>query len=358
MSNSREFFVPTFLPEQVRTGLSTTAKTLSYFGVQNPGVNESGRVKFVPEAKIVEVEEQNFLRENTILDLFGDDSEMLKEAVFRPSVYNTEDGQVILLRDNNMGDLVRKQGINIRDRQLVSDRQGALYELTASGVLGINSQNIPTQMVGAVEMLVDDFSAFLTEFTKSHHENDHASRLPTQFHNILNSSEGLNVKIKGVCVSLDSENSSLFTLNYTFDQAVRFVLAHKMFDKFHSLMNKKYTWFSPSERFLSGVALDNDMEGEMNDLLKMSDAQDPRKLVDAYVSGELGARYLEMTMGKAKIDLAGRLRQNMLGGGDSEHTDYSGYEVRESIDDKPQNVMEEDEEIILPVIKKRRRLLD
>lgn len=355
--------------EQVRAGLSISARTLASFGIDSVSVSQKG-VRFVTEETLAEAEEAQFARENEIIGMFGEESQVMKEHVFQPGLNIAVSGNSILIRDGQIIPLVTKRGANIQDRQHVSDREVALFELATVSVLEMNAKSVDLKGdEAALEDGIIGFMLFLNEFTQKHPEFDQTPTLHERFLDLLDAKkgDGIFVRVKGLCVSVIAGETSLFTSNFFPDEGLRFVIAHKMFGKFDSYMSQKYSWFSPSQAMKDGIALEGDIKEEIDDLLADIDPKDTKKLVEMYLSGELGLKYLDMKLKdkreevakrnkEQKEDLAEKLKHNLLGVDDS-IPDYSSYEVEEETSEVEEPLeLEEEEPIFVPSQRKKKTL--
>ncbi len=355
--------------EQVRTGLSITARTLASFGIDSASVSQKG-VRFATEEALAEAEEAQFARENGIIEMFGEESQAMKDYVFEPGLNNAVTGNSILIRDGQVIPLVTKRGANLQDRQLVSDREVALFEIATVSVLEMNAKSVDLKGdEAALEDGIVGFILFLNEFTQKHPKLDQTPTLHERFLDILDAKkgDGIFVRVKGLCVSVFAGDTSLFTSNFMPDEGLRFVIAHRMFGKLDSYMSQKYSWFSPSQTMKDGISLDGVMKEEIDKLLADIDPKDTKKLVEMYLSGELGLKYLDMKLKdkreevakrnrEQKEDLAEKLKQKLLGVDDS-IPDYSNYEVVEETHEVEEPLeMEEEEPVIVPSQRKKNTL--
>ena len=355
--------------EQVRTGLSISARTLASFGIDSASVSQKG-VRFVTEETLATAGEAQFARENGIIEMFGEESQAMKDYVFEPSLNNAIFGNSIFIRDGQVIPLVTKRGANLQDRQLVSDREVALFELSTISVLEMNAKSVDLKGdEAAVEDGIVGFMLFLNEFTQKHPELKQAPTLHERFLDILETKkrEGIFVRVNGLCVSVCAGDTPLFTSNFFPDEGLRFVIAHRMFGKFDSFMSQKYSWFSPSQTMKDGITLEGDIKEEIDNLLADIDPKDTKKLVEMYLSGELGLKYLDMKLkdkreevakrNKEQIeDLAEKLKQELFVPDDS-MPDYSSYETEDHAQEVDELLEMEDEvPITIPPLRKKNAL--
>lgn len=359
MPNFKERGANPSLDEQLKGGLISTAKTLASFGVDNAQIHQPGRVRFKSEDEIVRLEMEAFERYNSILGMFGENSQILTDAVFGPVRYHVGDGSTIFLQNDVALAVTELSGQNISDRKKVSDRECVLYEFATSSFLENSALTVDaTETEAAVKECIQQFNSFLDEFISNNPELESAATLHQQFAEIIEgkSAQGLNVKVKGVLVSLLAGDQSLFTINRQLDRKLRYLMANRMFNKFDFYMSQKFTWFSPSEKTKNGLVFQPEMDEELEGILKDFEASDTKQLVQMYLSGELGLKYLDSQL-HPKMD-AVKLKESMLGVKDDSVPDYSVYEVEgesnEMVDELLE--MEEAEPIVVPSLRKKNTL--
>ncbi|MDO8269524.1 MAG: hypothetical protein Q7T54_02530 [Candidatus Levybacteria bacterium] len=363
MSFRRETLRPPVMPEQIKSGLSATSKTLQHFGAENPQFNVAGHVKFVPESKILAAEEASFNNGYKILEVLGSGGQDIKEAVFAPKQFNSEDGSAILLHKDLFSRLASVNGINIDDRKFVSSLEVKLFEMAVAGYLGINAKSVQIDDGEMVDGYIKDYRDFLSDFSSENPENERKNEFTDKYDSFVKNikPEDLKLEVRGLRVSPTYKGEKLFTTNYTYDQDMRLLIVGLMYPEFEALMSKKYFWFSPSEKAKVAPSPDPEVSEELNDLLSSVDSSnDPGHLALMYLSGELGYKFLKQKFEQFRQEehdqkeaLARKLRESMLTRRDS-NPDYSSYEFDDRLTEDPQEIeMSESEEV---VVRRKRKM--
>ncbi len=373
MGTFQEFLRPQVMSEQIKSGLTATAKTMDFYGVDNPRVNERGRINFVSEAGILEAEETAYALENGIFKILGPDAVFFKKAIFSPRRFNAESETRILLHANLFRGLVLANGQNIKDRAYVSGAEVMLYEMIANGLLDINARTLELpEETDVKDWCVDNFKQLLEHTIADNPDIPQLALVGEGFSEFSKSldSDAFMLKVKGLRLCVASKEQNLFTANYNLDQAIRYVLVHKTLPKFNEFMSQKYFWFSPPETSKKGIVINTQLQKEIDDLLSTIESRDDtEKLLRLYVSGELGLRYLKLMFDKSKTkdslrkkELALKLKESMLMGNFA-IPDYSNYEIVEDDEEMKDtyDIGDDSEEIHLRPRKKEipsRRLRD
>ncbi len=338
------------LPEQLRTGISLTAKTLKHHGLTSPDMSERGRVDFVPEAMIEEIEREVFLQENGVVALFGSMSDPVISLLFESSGRFANDGKSVVLSSDFFRPLVRLRGENMPDRKAVSGLEVILFDMTAISALGIaakreDAPSSPNYMNEAIS----DFRAFLIN-AEGDADNGEVSKFRHSLKELIDKADesDFSLKVKGLSSTICYKGESLFTANYYLDQSMRFYLINRMRKKYRELMSNKYFWFAPSEKINQAIPIEPQMLEVIESLFSPQDTTE--QIISQYVSGEMGIKYISMQEKKLQLeamelkkDLAAELQQRMTSGGDFSGPDYSKYEVDVEVK-KPEVIDDVDEE--------------
>ncbi len=336
------------LPEQLRTGISLTAKTLKHHGLTSPDMSEMGRVDFVPEAMIEGIERKVFLQENGVVALFGSMSDPVISLLFESSGRFANDGKSVVLSSDFFRPLVRLRGENMPDRKAVSGFEVILFDMTAISALGIaakreDAPSSPNYMNEAIS----DFRAFLINAEGD--DNGEVSKFRHRLEELIYKADesDFSLEVKGLSSTICYKGESLFTANYYLDQSMRFYLINRMRKKYSELMSNKHFWFAPSEKINQAIPIEPQMLEVIESLFSPQDTTE--QIISQYVSGEMGIKYVSMKEKKLQLevmelkkDLAVKIKQRMTSG-DSSETDFSKYGVDVEVE-KPEVIDDVDEE--------------
>ncbi len=354
MRNGQEVLGPPRLPEQVRTGISLTAKTLGFYGLTTPDISEIGRVDFVPEAVIKGIERKVFLEENGVVALLGSMSDPVISLLFESSGRFANDGKSVALSSDFFRPLVRLRGENMPDRKAVSGFEVILFDMTAISALGIAAKRedappSPNYINGAIS----DFRAFLIN-AEGDADNGEVSKFRHSLKELIDKADesDFSLEVKGLSSTICYKGESLFTANYYLDQSMRFYLINRMRKKYSELMSNKHFWFAPSEKINQEIPIEPRMLEVIESLFSPQDTTE--QIISQYISGEMGVKFVSMKEKELQLeamelnkDLAVKIKQRMTSGGDFSGPDYSKYEVDVEVK-KPEVIDDVDEEELYP----------
>jgi hypothetical protein len=344
MSNNEIFRVQ--LPEQVRTCLATSEKTLQYYIPE--GIPDLRRgAKFKNESAVEDEERKVFLEENTIASRFGGENEQVIDQMFEPNGKVASVDGSILLSSKYFSPLFRLQGQNLKDRQFVSNLDVMLFDMVASSTLQTLQKEVKMSDKSAlVTGYLKDFGEFVDLMASENRENKDLADFKTDFEDFVANADFASyaLKVKGLCISLCYEDRQLFTEGYDVDQAMRFLFVNKMRNKFIPLMEKKSTWFSPSEIVRKDINIDAASDNLAVILERFANIDDSNALLSLYLNGQIGVARAEILDASSSKDLAALIKRSMLSG-DEDKNSYDEYEFEEAADISEQVEVEDEEEI-------------
>lgn len=311
------------------------------------------RWEFESERDLFEKEKRDMIEQNRgVLMITGDlrDDPLLLPRIYYPSAQRgSDDLRTRILLPERSARLIRMLDTGkIENREATSRLQSEFFLEATRAMLSDNLQGVSLDFdQDLIQFILKGYFSSVVQRGNAYDEPEKAADYIHQIVERLSGSQfdDFALVVAGLQVGIIYQGEPLFTQYYGADDIVQKLIANSMLPKFVRRMDQKYVWFRSDAADVGYDLPQLDDEDVVLVLCKeFGIEKDQKHLISAYLSGDLGVRFLDAVSSESrkksreerfkarladdlgKEELAKQLQTAMASREIEEQPDYSTYQ--------------------------------